>query len=106
MVTHRTNLSQISISPEAYRFLRLVKQQTEISGSVFDPPPANIRGNMISLDDSEEVVLGYFMAGAEARSELYINAVEMEFRQPDAQILDDCRVLPNTSVDAPLDWNP
>ncbi len=104
--THRAEISQISISAEAYRFLRLVRQQTEISGSVFDPPPANIRGNMISLDDPEEVVLGYFMAGAEAKEEIYIQASEMEFRQPAAQILDDCRVLPNTTTDTPSDWDP
>lgn len=104
--THRAQISQISISAEAYRFLRLVKQQTEISGSVFDPPPANIRGNMISLDNPDEVVLGYFMAGAEARSEIYINSSELEFQQPVTIIPDDCRELPNTSVDPPIDWNP
>lgn len=105
-VTYRASMSQISISQEAYRFLRLVKQQAEISGSVFDPPPASIRGNMISLDDPEEVVLGYFIAGAEARSEVYINSSEMEFVQPATIIPDDCRVLPNTTINPPSDWNP
>ncbi|MHA7131751.1 DUF4249 domain-containing protein [Algoriphagus namhaensis] len=104
--THRAEISQISISASAYRFLRLVKQQTEISGSVFDPPPANIRGNMISLDDPEEVVLGYFMAGAESVRQIYINSNEMEFTQPIAIIPDDCRVLPNTTTETPADWNP
>lgn len=102
---HRARISQVSITQEAFRFLRLVKQQAEISGSVFDPPPARITGNMISLDDPEEVVLGYFIAGGEAKSEIYINANEMEFRQPNSIIPDDCRVLPNTTVDAPADWN-
>ncbi|MDN3204943.1 DUF4249 domain-containing protein [Algoriphagus sediminis] len=104
--THRAEISQISVSAEAYRFLRLVKQQTEVSGSVFDPPPANIRGNMISLDNPEEVVLGYFMAGAEAKQEIYINAVDMDFRQPVTIIPDDCRVLPNTTREVPPNWNP
>lgn len=104
--SYRVRLSQIGISPEAFRFLRLVKQQAEISGSVFDPPPANIRGNMISLDNPEEVVLGYFMAGAEARIEKYIHASELSFAQPIAIIPDDCRTLPNTTIDTPADWNP
>ena len=104
--TYRTEIRQISVSPEAYRFLRLVKQQSEISGSVFDPPPANIRGNIISLDNPDEVVLGYFMAGGEATEEIYINGSDMSFRQPVSIIPDDCRVLPNTTTETPDDWNP
>lgn len=104
--TYRVELKQMSISAEAYRFLRLVKQQTEISGSVFDPPPANIRSNIVSLDDPDEVVLGYFLAGAEVSKEIYIEGSEMEFRQPVSIVPDDCRELPNTQLEAPEDWNP
>lgn len=104
--TYKVELKQMSISPEAYRFLRLVKQQSEISGSVFDPPPANIRGNMISLDNPEEVVLGYFVAGAEVSRDLYILGSEMEFRQTQVIIPDDCRVIPNTQIESPANWNP
>jgi len=104
--TYRADVSQISVSADAYRFLRLVQQQTEISGSVFDPPPANIRGNMISLDNPDEVVLGYFMAGAEINREVYIQGVNLDFQQPVTIIPDDCRVLPNTTTQTPSDWNP
>ncbi|MDN3204944.1 DUF4249 domain-containing protein [Algoriphagus sediminis] len=104
--TYRVDLSQISISQEAYRFLRLVKQQAEISGSVFDPPPARITGNMISLDDPDEVVLGYFMAGGETKQEIYIKNTELDFVQPIAIIPDDCRVVEGANEEPPLDWNP
>lgn len=105
--TFRTDIKQISVSAEAYRFLRLVKQQTEISGSVFDPPPASIRGNMISLDNPDEVVLGYFMAGGEARKRIYIEHSDLTFNQPRDIIPDDCRVFagPNSDI-PPADWNP
>ena len=101
MNTFRIDLEQYSISQEAYRFLRLAKQQSELSGSVFDPPPANIRGNMISLDDPDEVVLGYFMAAGEARKRIYINGADLDFRQPTGLITDDCRVVDGATVDAP-----
>ncbi len=103
---YRVDLRQISISQAAYRFLRLVKQQTEISGSVFDPPPANIKGNMISLDDPEEVVLGYFMAGGEQGKRIYINGADLDFRQNVSIIPDDCRVVEGASINPPIDWNP
>jgi len=104
--TYRVNLSQISISQEAYRFLRLVKQQSEISGSVFDPPPARITGNMISLDDPDEIVLGYFMAGGETSQEIYIKSTQLDFVQPISIIPDDCRVVEGAMDRPPSDWNP
>lgn len=104
--TFRVDLEQYSISQEAYRFLRLVKQQAELSGSVFDPPPANIRGNMISLDNPDEVVLGFFMAAGETSRRIYINESELDYKQPRAIIPDDCRVVENSQLDPPADWNP
>jgi hypothetical protein len=106
MDTYRVDLKQYAISQEAYRFLRLVKQQAEISGSIFDPPPATIRGNMISLDDPNEVVLGYFMAGGEASKTVYIRRNELTFTQNKAIIADDCLTVPGTTVDRPSNWNP
>ncbi len=102
----RVDLKQYSVSQSAYRFLRLVKQQAEISGSIFDPPPATIRGNMISLDDPEEVVLGYFMAAGESSKRIYIDKADLTFRQNAALIPDDCREVAGANVDPPLDWNP
>jgi hypothetical protein len=102
----RMDLKQYSISQGAYRFLRLVKQQAEISGSIFDPPPATLRGNMISLDNPDEVVLGYFMAGGEATRRIYIDKNDLTFKQNRAIINDDCRVVEGASADPPADWNP
>jgi hypothetical protein len=92
--TFRTDIRQISVSAEAYRFLRLAKQQT-------------IRGNMISLDNPDEIVLGYFMAGGEARKRIYIKYTDLTFNQPRDIIPDDCRVFAGPNSDnPPADWNP
>ncbi len=103
---YRIDLKQYSISSGAYRFLRLVKQQVELNGSVFDPPPANIRGNMISLDNPDEVVLGYFMAAGERIERVYVDATKLDFVQPKAIIADDCREVEGAQTDMPSDWNP
>lgn len=104
--TFRWDLKQLSISQEAYRYLRLVRQQIEISGSVFDPPPANIRGNMICLDDPDEVVLGYFMTAGESTRRIYINKSDLAYTQPDRILNDDCRVVDGNQENPPPDWNP
>lgn len=102
----RADLNQYSISPEAYRFLRLVKQQAVVSGSIFDPPPATIRGNMLSLDNPDEVVLGYFMAAGQSTSRIYIGKDDLTFRQNAGIVPDDCRETSGAQVDPPFDWNP
>ncbi|WP_343853883.1 DUF4249 domain-containing protein [Algoriphagus jejuensis] len=104
--TFRIDVKQLGISQEAYRFLRLVKQQAEISGSVFDPPPATIRGNMTSLDNPEEVVLGYFIAAGETTKRIYVNNSDLTFHQNNALIPDDCLTVQGTSVSPPADWKP
>lgn len=104
ITTYRIDLRQISISQDAYRFLRLVKQQVEVSGSVFDPPPASIKGNMINLDNPEETVLGYFIAGAETVRRVYINQDQLTYAQAEAIIPDDCREVPGSAIDPPTDW--
>ncbi|GMQ28825.1 DUF4249 domain-containing protein [Algoriphagus confluentis] len=103
---YRVDVKQYSISQNAYRFLRLVKQQAEISGSIFDPPPANIRGNIIALENPDEVVLGYFIAAGEASKRIYVDQADLTFKQNRTVIPDDCRVVPGAALDPPFDWNP
>lgn len=57
---YRLDILHLSVSQEAQRFLRLADQQVRLTGSIFDPAPANIRGNMLSLQDKKETVLGFF----------------------------------------------
>ncbi|MBN7810161.1 DUF4249 domain-containing protein [Algoriphagus sp. H41] len=102
----RIDVRQLGISQDAYRFLRLVQQQTETSGSIFDPPPATIRGNMFSLDDPKEVVLGYFIAAGESTQRIYVNKSELTFQQNRAIIPDDCREVEGANFDPPADWKP
>jgi hypothetical protein len=104
--TYRAEIQQISVSSDAHRFLRLIEQQTNLTGSVFDNPPANIRGNIISLDDPDEVVLGYFMAGSVDKKQVYIEKNKLEFLQTPRIIPDDCLTVSGAQLSPPSDWNP
>lgn len=104
--TYRAEIQQMSVSSSAHRFLRLIEQQTNLTGSVFDNPPANIRGNIISLDDPDEVVLGYFMAGSVAKKQVYIEKEKLEFLQTPRTIPDDCLTVSGAQLSPPSDWNP
>jgi len=53
---------QFALSKEAYTYWNNLKILNESQGSLFDRQPGNIRGNIRSLSNSEEV-LGFFDAG-------------------------------------------
>ena len=61
---------------------------------------------MISLEDPDEVILGYFIAAGETRERVYINGAQLDFRQPNAIIPDDCREVEDATLIPPPDWNP
>ncbi len=57
---HSVKAKLYSTNARAYGYFNKVLEQQQTSGSVFDRAPIQIDGNMISLDDPDEVVLGYF----------------------------------------------
>jgi hypothetical protein len=112
---YKAKIQHLSVSQNAYRHLTLIGQQVGLTGSVFDPPPANIRGNLINLDDPEDTPLGYFFASDEISLETYIHPERLEFVfRPQTLFPTDCRayvvgigiVRPNDPQIPPVDWNP
>jgi hypothetical protein len=57
-----------SISRRHFNFLNLIFQQTVQVGSTFDPPPAPVIGNIVSINRPGELALGYFVASAVRRA--------------------------------------
>jgi Domain of unknown function (DUF4249) len=64
---------QLALSPGAYAYLNSVKKQIQSTGSIFDPPPSFIRGNLYNTEDESENVLGYFVAAGTSRKDLVID---------------------------------
>ncbi len=79
-------VQQLALSEEEYDFLETLRRNTETTGSIFDAVPAEVMGNIRSLDDSAEVVIGYFGASAVARKRIFISrgqvqpAIRLPFR--------------------------
>lgn len=64
---------QYSLNEDIYRFWQSAEQLTENLGSLFDPIPANVIGNIKRLDESDEVVLGYFSAEGVSETRIFID---------------------------------
>lgn len=65
-------VSQFSLSEPAYNFWQLISQQQNNTGSIFDPAPVGIKGNIKNVN-SDEVVLGFFGASAVTRKYIVFN---------------------------------
>jgi hypothetical protein len=66
-------VSQYSLTREAYQFWKLLDEQQTRTGSLFDPQPAPIEGNIYNAENNHELALGYFGASAISRKRLIIS---------------------------------
>ncbi|RYY54972.1 MAG: DUF4249 domain-containing protein [Chitinophagaceae bacterium] len=66
-------LRQYAIDQAGYEFYELMKKNTENMGTVFDPQPTEISGNITCVTDPEELVLGYITASTISTKRYFIN---------------------------------
>lgn len=71
-------VSQHAISQEAHAYYTKLKRFNESNGSLFDTQQGVVFGNILSLDDVEEVVLGYFEVTAVSKKRVFYNINEFD----------------------------
>jgi hypothetical protein len=57
-------IEQLALSANAYRYYRLVAEQSQNTGTLADSPPAPLSGNVRNPADPSENVVGYFSAAS------------------------------------------
>ncbi len=97
------DLEQLTLSAEAYEFYRILKSQLDISGSIFDPPPAEIKGNLYSTDESLTVI-GHFGAFGAQRKSIFLDRELVEQRQNEPILRIHCQNLDHSSTEEPDFW--
>ncbi len=58
------DIGQLSISREAYQFWERYQEQLTRTGSILDPLPSPIKGNVHNAVDTTDIALGYFEASS------------------------------------------
>ena len=58
-VLYSVNLTQYALSHEKYLFLQKMKKNTEQMGTLFDPQPSQLSGNIHCLTEPGELVIGF-----------------------------------------------
>jgi hypothetical protein len=72
-VLYYIDLKQYVLSKEAYQFYQKLKKNTEQLGSIFDAQPSELEGNIHSVNDPTEVVVGYVEVSQPQEKRLFIN---------------------------------
>jgi hypothetical protein len=68
--TQYMEVRQYSLSRAAYQYWMLYQEQLSRTGTIFDPQPASIEGNVRSVTDTNKLALGFFGASAVSRQRI------------------------------------
>ncbi|MCC6727191.1 MAG: DUF4249 domain-containing protein [Saprospiraceae bacterium] len=110
------HLQQYSISEAEYEYLKAVNDIVNIDGSLFDPPPGTVKGNLYNPDDANDQILGYFSVAGVTSGRYFVNSTDLRTsvvalcagwpppnRHPECY---DCLVLPFSTNQRPAYWKP
>jgi len=72
-VLYSINIKQYALSHEDYLFLEKIKKNTEQLGTIFDPQPSEIQGNIHCVTNPAEPVIGYVDVSEEMGRRIFID---------------------------------
>lgn len=76
-VKYSLNVKQYALSEESYNYWLELQKATESLGTLFDPQPSIVQGNIYNINDDSELVLGYFDASSVSEARIYIIRKEL-----------------------------
>ena len=79
LTRHYFNVFRYSLNFESFDYWRKVSQLTERVGSVFDNPPARLPSNILNVENSDEVVFGFFEVSAVSTSRVLVSRNDIPF---------------------------
>lgn len=114
-IGYSIEVSQYTMTDDAYNYWKKIDDQQNNVGSVFDSPPARIEGNL-SYSDKEETILGFFEVNSIRKKRLFINPTDFaespilataacapeKLNPPDW--CSDCTALPSSTSKKPIFW--
>ena len=108
------HIYQFSISEDEFTYWNNIRDMINREGSLFDPPPGTVRGNLVNVDDPGDLILGYFSVAGVSYRRFFVNEDEIGFyveprcsssrfrpQYPDCR---DCRTLINSTTVRPEYW--
>jgi hypothetical protein len=70
-------VKQYALTRDAYQYFSILKKNTENLGSIFDAQPTQLTGNIHSVKNPDEVVIGFFSASSVTQKRLFITKYDV-----------------------------
>lgn len=70
-------VQQYALTQEEYQYWELLRKNTENIGTLFDPLPAQLTGNIACLNDEQELALGYMGVHSLEQKRIFISRQEL-----------------------------
>ena len=71
-------VTQFSISKTAYEYWQNLQQTTELTGSIFDPLPSQVTGNLHNISNPNEPVIGFISASSANSQRIFISNTQVK----------------------------
>jgi hypothetical protein len=85
-------VKQKALSREAYDYWLNLQKTTENLGSLFDPQPGRVRGNIRSVHHSNEPVLGYFDVASAQEKRFFLRASDLPDELRSFKSFGNCKI--------------
>ncbi|MES2332785.1 MAG: DUF4249 domain-containing protein [Bacteroidota bacterium] len=76
-VRYSINVKQYGLTKEAYNYWEIIKNSSQQSGSIFDPQPAQVIGNIHCISSPDEPVIGFASASYITEKRKFIDKNEL-----------------------------
>lgn len=76
-VRYSIQVRQYALNKEGYQFMEQMKKNTESLGTIFDPQPSALKGNVYSVSDPKEIVIGYINASTIEQKRIFISDADL-----------------------------
>ena len=77
-VRYSIQVHQYALTKSAFEYWQNLKANTELTGSLFDPMPSQVTGNLHCVSTPSELVLGYIGASTVASQRIFVNRTELD----------------------------
>jgi len=83
---------QYALTPEAYQYRANLQKNTELNGTIFDPQPLQLNGNIHCTTNANQPVIGYVSASTVSQKRIFISRKEVTSWNYSSTI-EDCHFL-------------
>lgn len=77
MVRYSINVRQYGLTKEAYQYWQIIEKSTQRTGTIFDPQPAQVVGNIRCVTNPSEPVIGYASVSSVTEKRIFIDHNEV-----------------------------